>query len=67
MLGRFFGVVLGLHVMAMSQMRVMAGLLVLAGFVMLGGGSMVFRGCVVVLRSFTMMFGSFLGHGILLV
>src|SRR5262249_19795421 len=63
-LGGFVGVLLCLHVMAVSHMRVVSGLLMVARFVMLGGVEMVLRGVLMVLGGFAMMLGSLFRHGI---
>jgi hypothetical protein len=63
MLGGFFGVMLGLNVMATRQVGVMAGLFVFARFVVLGGVLVVLGSMFVVLRCVAMMFGNFFRHG----
>jgi hypothetical protein len=62
-LGGLFGVVFSLHMMAVGQMTVMAGLLVLARFVVLRSGQMVFGSMLVVLGCFAMLFGALSRHG----
>jgi hypothetical protein len=63
MLGGFFGVVLGLYVMAVGQMRVVGGLLVIARFVVLGGNPVVLGSFFMMLGCLDMMFGGLLRHG----
>jgi hypothetical protein len=62
-LGRFFSMVLRLHMMSMRQVGVMARLLVIGRFVMLGGGQVVLRSFLMVLRCQTMMFRALFRHG----
>ena len=63
MLARFLGVVLGMRVMAMRDVGMVAGLFMISGGVMLGGGAMMFRGLLVMVCGFQMVFFSFFRHG----
>lgn len=63
--GGFLGVLLCLHVMAVSQVSVTPSLLVVPGFVVVGGMQMMLRGVLVMLRCFAMMVDGFFRHGIL--
>jgi hypothetical protein len=45
----------GLRIMAVRQMRVVAGLLVIAGFVVVGGVAVMPRGLIVVFRGLALM------------
>ena len=63
LLRRFFGMVLGLNMVAMRQMGMVGGLLVIALFVVLSGVFMVLRSVLMVLRGVAMMIGVFLRHG----
>ena len=56
-------VVFRLHVMAVSQMRVVSGLFVVARVVVLGGGHMVLRSLFMVLCCLAMMVSGFFRHG----
>jgi hypothetical protein len=60
---RFFGMVLGLNMMAVRQMGVVAGLLVIALLMVLGGVFMMFRSVFMMLRGVAMMIEVFLRHG----
>ena len=60
MLARFFGVMLGVDMVTLCDVRVMPGFLMVPGAVMLGGCAMVFRGVLVMLGSFQMMLGGVL-------
>jgi len=62
MLAGFFGVVSGVHQMAMSYVGMMASLVMVAGFMMLGGASMMGGGVLMVFSGFAMMLCGFLRH-----
>ena len=59
----FFGVMFRLHVMAVRQVRMMAGLLVVARVVVVGGGAVMLRRVFVMLRCVAMVFSAFFRHG----
>jgi len=63
MLGGFFGVVFGLYVMAVGQMRVVSGPFVIARFVVFGGNPVVLGSFFMMLGCLDMMFGGLLRHG----
>ena len=63
MLARLFGVVLGVGMMAMRDMSMVAGFFMISGSVMLGRCAMVFRGVLVMIGGFQMMFFAFFRHG----
>jgi hypothetical protein len=65
-LGCFLRVVLGLHMMAMSQMCLMPGLLVVARLVVLGGSQMILGSMLMMFCCLTMMFSGFFRHGLIL-
>jgi hypothetical protein len=65
MLAGFFGVMLGVRVMAMRDVGMVAGFLMISGSVMFGGGAMMFRGVLVMVGSFQVMLFAFLRHGAL--
>jgi hypothetical protein len=58
MLGRLLGVMLGLMLMALRDVRVVTGELVLTGVVMLGGLVMMLGGLLVMLRSLPVVGGA---------
>ena len=60
MLGRLFGVVLGVDMMALSHMRVMTGDVMVAALVVVSRRLMMPGGMLVVFSSFSVMFGSLL-------
>jgi hypothetical protein len=64
MLAGFFGVMLGVVVVPLRDVRMVAGLFMIAGAVMLGGGAMMFGGVLVMLGGFQMMLRGVFGHGI---
>ena len=55
---RLFGVMHGLQMMTMRHVRVMPALFVIARFVMIRGCAMMFRGMLVMLSRFAMIFDS---------
>ena len=57
-LAGFFGVMRGVHLMAVRHVSVVPGFFVIAGFVVLSSREMVFRGVTVVLGSFAVMIRS---------
>jgi hypothetical protein len=61
-LGGFFGVALGLDVMAVRQVRVVSSDFVVAVLVMLGGFVVVACSVLVVLRCLLVVLGCFVGH-----
>lgn len=63
MLAGFFRVMYGMHMVAVSDVGVMAGGLVIAGFVVFGRKPVVLSGVLVVLRCFAVVFRGFLRHG----
>lgn len=63
MLAGFFRVMYGMHMVAVSDVGVMAGGLVIAGFVVVGRKAVVLSGVFVMLRCFAVMFRGFLRHG----
>lgn len=64
MLGGFLGVVLGLDVVAMRQVRVVAGLLRIPRLVVFRSDAMLFGGGLVMFRSLNVMFSTLLRHGV---
>jgi hypothetical protein len=60
--GGFRGVVRGVMMMAMRQVRVMRGEMMIAGFVMARGFAMMPGSVLVVFGCFVMMLGGLLGH-----
>ena len=65
MLAGFFGVMLGVRVMAMRDVGMVAGLFMISGGVMFGRCAMMLRGMLVMLGGFQMMFFTFFRHGAL--
>ena len=65
-LAGFCGVVGGVVLMTLRDVRVVAGRLMAARFMVLGGGEMVLGRAFVMRRGFAVMVCSFLGHGFLL-
>jgi hypothetical protein len=63
MLAGFFRVMYGMHMVAVSDVGVMAGGVVIAGFVVVSRKAVVLSGVFVVLRCFAVMFRGFLRHG----
>jgi hypothetical protein len=62
-LARLIGVMLGVSVVAVRDVGVVVGFLVVSCGVMLGCGAMVFRGMLVMLGGFQMVFFTFFRHG----
>ena len=62
MLAGFFGVVRSVIQMALSDVRMVPGLLVTAGFVVIGGSLVMLCGMLVVLRRFAMMLRGIFRH-----
>ena len=60
---RFFGMALGLNMMAVRQVGMVGGLLVIARLMVLGGVFMMFRSVFMMLRGVAMMIDVFLRHG----
>jgi hypothetical protein len=60
MLAGFFGVLLGVNLMALRHVRVMTGRMMVATLVMIGRRLVVLRGMFVMLSSFAMMVDSLL-------
>jgi hypothetical protein len=65
MLARFLGVVLGMRVMAMRDVGMVAGLFMISCGVVLGSCAMMFRGMLVMICGFQMVFFAFFRHGAL--
>jgi hypothetical protein len=63
MLTGFLGVMLGMGVMTMRDVGMVAGLFMISCGVMLGGGPMMFRGLLVMVCGFQMVFFTFFRHG----
>jgi hypothetical protein len=63
-LGGFPGVVLGLNVVAMRQVRVVAGLLRIPRLVVFRSGAMLFGGVLVMFRSLNVMLSTLFRHGV---
>ena len=63
MFARLIGVMFGVSVVAVRDVGVVVGLFVVSGGVMLGCGAMVFRGMLVMLGGFQMVFFTFFRHG----
>jgi hypothetical protein len=63
MLAGFFGVMLGVRVMAMRDVGMVAGLFMIPGGVMFSRGAMMFRGMLVMLGGFQVVFFTFFRHG----
>jgi hypothetical protein len=61
-LGGFRGVVRGVMMMAMRQVRVMRGEMMIAGFVMARGFAMVARSVLMVFGCFVVVLSGLLGH-----
>jgi hypothetical protein len=62
-LARLIGVMLGVSVVAVRDVGVVVGFLMVSAGVMLGCGAMVFRGMLVMLGGFQMVFFTFFRHG----
>ena len=62
LLGGFFGVILGLNVVAVRQVGVVSGGFVIAVFMMLGGFMVMARSVLVVPRCLLVMLHCFVGH-----
>ncbi len=62
MLGSLFGVLSGVRVMSLSQMRLMRRLFVIAGLMMLGGFAVMVGSMFVMLGGLRMMMRGFLRH-----
>jgi hypothetical protein len=65
-LGGFRGVMCGVKMMGIGNMRVMSGRVMIAGFVVPRGFAMMTGGVIVMFRCFVMMLCCLLGHLILL-
>ena len=63
MLARLIGVMLGVRAMARRNVGMVASLFMISGSVMLGSGAMVFRGMLVMIGGFQMVFFTFFRHG----
>jgi len=61
--GGLFGVVFGLHMMAVRQVGMVAGLFVIAGLVVLRRRTMVLGGVLMMLRCIAVMFSCCVRHG----
>jgi len=64
-LARLFGMVLGVRVVAMRDVGMVASFFLIPRRVMLGSGPMVFRGMLVMFRSFQMVVLALFRHGVL--
>ena len=62
-LGGLFGVVFGLHMMAVRQVRMVAGLFVIARLVVLRRGQMMLGGMFMMFCCVAVMLGCFFRHG----
>ena len=62
MLAGLFGVMLGMHMMAMRDMRVVTGFVMIPRLVMIGSRAMMLRGMFMMLGSFAMVLGSLVRH-----
>jgi len=61
-LGSFGAMFMGVHLVALSGMGVMGGLLVVSRIVMFGGRVVMFGGVLVMFRSLAVVLSSFHGH-----
>jgi hypothetical protein len=64
MLAGLFGMIGGVSVMPLSDVRVVTGLAMIAGFVMFRGRLMMLSGMLVMLSGFAVMFRSLFRHGL---
>ncbi len=65
MLAGLFGMMFGVGMMAMRDVGMVSSLLMISGGVMLSGCAVVFRGVLVMLGCFQMVFFAFFRHGVL--